>query len=145
LTAAVEALRRRERTVDETRSWLLERGFDRDPAEEAVAELIELGELDDERFAAAFATDKRDLAGWGSERILATLRGRGVDPAVAEAACAEPREAELERAARQLAARAEELEDDGGRGRALAYLTRRGYEYELAYDAIRLAMRDRAA
>ena len=54
-----------------------------------MAELIELGELDDERFAFAFAEDKRELAGWGAERIEAALLDRGLDRALAERACAE--------------------------------------------------------
>ena len=33
------------------------------------------------------------------------------------------------------------LAEDADRARALGYLTRRGYEYEIAYEAIRLAAR----
>ncbi|MEZ5073663.1 MAG: regulatory protein RecX [Solirubrobacterales bacterium] len=143
LGKALGALRRRERSVAEVHRWLRERGCDDELAEEAVAELVELGELDDERFAHAYAADKRELAGWGPQRIAAALTERGVGTALAERAAAEPREDELERAIRLIAARGEDLDDDRGRARALSHLTRRGYEYELAYEAVRRAERDR--
>lgn len=142
LTAGLAANQRRERTVAELRAWLRERGIDDEVVELALAELIDLGELDDERFAFAFAEDKRDLAGWGAERIEAALIDRGLDRGLVDRACTERREAQLDRAAAQLRSRGESLEGDRQRARALSYLTRRGYEYELAYDAIRAVERD---
>lgn len=139
LAAALAALRRRERTVAELRAWQLGRGVEGELAEAVIAELLELGELNDPRFASAFAADKRDLAGWGSERIAASLRERGIAAELVERACAEERDAELERAVRQLDARGGVGDSDAERSRALAFLTRRGYGYELAYDAIRAA------
>lgn len=141
LSAALGTLSRRELTVEEMRGWLLERDFSPALADEVITELGELGELDDERFALGFAADKRDLAGWGSARIAGALLNRGLEPNLVERACAEEREAQVERAAEQLACRGYDLGADPQRARALAFLTRRGYEYELAYDAIRLAER----
>ena len=48
--------------------------------EAAVARLTEIGELDDERFARRYAEDKRELRGWGAERIREALASRGVAP-----------------------------------------------------------------
>lgn len=143
LGKALGALRRRERTSAELHRWLRERDCDDELAAGVVAGLIELGGLDDERFAYAYAADKRELSGWGARRIAAALTERGIAVALAERAAAEPREDELERAARLIAARGESLADDRGRARALAHLTRRGYGYELAYEAVRRAERDR--
>ena len=137
LRAAIAALRRRERTVAELHAWLCDRGTDEELAGEVVAELVEIGELDDERFAHAFAEDKRALSGWGAERIEAALVDRGLGRSLAERAASEPRDAQLERAAELLRRRDDDLMDEAARARALGYLTRRGYEYELAYDAIR--------
>lgn len=142
LAKALGALRRRERTSAELHRWLRERGCDDELAEQAVAELVELGELDDERFAYAYAADKRELSGWGAQRIAVALIERGIGTALAEQAAAEPREDELERAVRLIAARGADLDDDRGRARALAHLTRRGYGYELAYEAVRRAEGD---
>lgn len=142
LTAALGSLSRRERTVEEMREWLLERGFAPELVGEAIGQLVELGELDDQRFAFAFAADKRDLAGWGSERIAQGLLDRGLSRDLVERASAEEREAQVRRAAEQLAQRGGGLDAERERSRALAFLTRRGYDYELAYDAIRLAERE---
>ena len=143
LNKAIGALRRRERTSAELHAWLGERGIDEDLVEEVIAELVEVGELDDERFAHAYAEDKRALSGWGSERIEAALAERGLGRSLAERAASEPREAQLERAVAALERRGEDLSEESGRTRALSFLTRRGFEYELAYDAIREAERAR--
>ncbi len=142
---ALVALRRRERTAAELHGWLRERGVAGETAEEVVAELVEIGELDDERFAFAYAADKRELAGWGTHRIAAALRERGVGDALADRAAEEPREDELGRAVELVRGKGEDLGDDKGCARSLALLTRRGYERELAYEAVRRARRDASA
>lgn len=134
---ALGALRRRERASVELHRWLIERGVDDALAEEVIAELVEIGELDDERFAHAYARDKRELSGWGANRIMAALLERGIGHALAERAAAESHEAALTRAVELLRERGEDLGDERARGRALSHLTRRGYDYELAYEAIR--------
>jgi SOS response regulatory protein OraA/RecX len=101
------------------------------------------GALDDARFAECFATDKRDLAGWGEERIAAALIERGVERGLAERAAAEGFSDQVGRAAQLLTQRGEPLADDGARSRALGFLTRRGFTYEVAYDAIRGQSRGR--
>ena len=139
---AVRALSRKERTVAELRSWLTEREVDPAEAEETIERLIEMDQLDDERYASLFAEDKRELFGWGPGRIREALIERGVARQTAEAATGGASHSELaERAADLLARRGGELSDDSGRGKALAFLSRRGYELEVAYDAVRLAER----
>jgi SOS response regulatory protein OraA/RecX len=138
---ALAALRRRERTAAELHGWLLARGYGEELAAAAVAELVEVRALDDERFAFAYAADKRELAGWGAHRIAAALRERGIGAALAERAAGEAREDELERAVELVRRKGEDLEDDRGCARSLALLTRRGYEHELAYEAVRRARR----
>jgi len=139
LGKALAALRRRERSCAELYEWLRERGYGPETCEETVSELTELGELDDERFAFAFAQDKRDLSGWGAERITATLAGRGIGRPLAERAAAEPRESELARAIELARERGEDLADESARARVHSFLARRGFDYELSYDAVRSA------
>ena len=141
LLAALGTLNRRERTEAELRTWLRERGTSEDAIEYAIATLIETGDVNDERYAFTFADDKRDLAGWGRERIAGTLCERGIAAELIERCCVEERETQLARAVEQLLKRGDDLSDDRGRARALAFLSRRGYEYEIAYDAIRGAGR----
>jgi regulatory protein len=142
---AVAALRRKERTTHELAGWLEERGCEPSDVEAAISALTEFGELDDERFARRFAEDKRELRGWGPERIAAALHGRGLpDHLVAAALAPDSPEEQIRRASVLLARRVEPLATDAERNRALSYLTRRGYDYEIAYEAIRSVARDAA-
>jgi regulatory protein len=139
---ALAGLRRKERTNAELTAWLERRGYGAEEIEVAIDRLTEVGELDDERFARRYAEDKRELRGWGAERIREALLARGVEPFLAEAAVeSDSREAQVGRARDLLAGRGQRLAKDADRARALGYLTRRGYEYEVAYEAIRLAGR----
>ena len=136
LALALRALAQKERSVAELGEWLRGRGVAGDEAEEVVDHLIAIGTLDDERFAARFAEDKRELSGWGSERIRAALLERGIDRADVEAALAKDDD-ELARAEQLLGERQIDLTDERGRARALGLLARRGYEAEVAYEAVR--------
>lgn len=138
LEAALRALGHRERSIAELAGWLSARGFDDDEVEAAVSELIEIGALDDERFARAFSEDKRELRGWGPERIAGALLERGVDQGLIDRYCAsEDHGQQVERARALLRERGGGLGDDRARARALGFLTRRGYDYEVAYAAVR--------
>lgn len=135
---AVGALNSKERTIAELSDWLAQRDVEPAEVEETVARLVELGELDDARFAHRYAEDKRELRGWGAERIREALLGRGIDSHLVEAAVgAETHGDQVERAVGLLARRAEPLEHERDRARALAYLARRGYDSDAAYEAIR--------
>jgi regulatory protein len=139
---ALAALRRRERATAELGAWLATRGYGSEEIEATIGRLTEVGELDDERFARRYAEDKRELRGWGAERIREALASRGIPPAQVESALeADSHGAQVERASDLLAQRGQPLDADADRARALGYLTRRGYEYEVAYEAIRLAAR----
>jgi regulatory protein len=136
---AYRAVGARDRTVAELRTFLERKRVEPAAIEDAVAALIEAGFLDDARYARQFAEDKRSLERWGSERIARDLRKRGVEPDLVEAALAtQDRTAELETALLLLGARfPEPPTDDRGRDRAWSLLVRRGYEPELAYEAVR--------
>ena len=110
--------------------------------EEAIALLAEAGAIDDASFARRYAEDKRELAGWGPDRIERSLAARGVAPEHIEAAIGgEDEVRQLERATALLSLRATGLRSDRERERALALLVRRGYSLDLAYDAVRSAER----
>ena len=139
---AIGALGRKERTRAELAGWLAARDVPADEVETTIERLTEAGELDDERFARRYAEDKRELRGWGPERIREALAAKGLPPdLVSRALGAESREAEIERASALLRRRGGPLADDADRARALAFLTRRGYDYEAAYEAVRAARR----
>jgi regulatory protein len=132
------AVGHRERTVAELRTFLERKRVEPEAIDEAVAELRQSGFLDDARYAQRFAADKRELDRWGSERIARELHRRGIAPDLIEAAVADrSREAELQTALLVLEQRAPSLHDDRERDRAWRLLVRRGYEPELAYEAVR--------
>lgn len=109
---------------------------------EVLALLAEAGAVDDESFARRYAEDKRELAGWGSERIRAALERRGVGREHVDAALAgDDDELQLERATSLIAARGLTCASERDRDRALGLLVRRGYPLELAYEAVRRAER----
>ena len=137
-------LNRGERTVGQVRAQLERKGVAPETVEACLASLREQGYLDDGRFALMFVHDKRELQGWGSERIRRGLAERGVDPDLAETALTRHEhewaggETELERALELLRRRfpippCERRERD----RALGALIRKGFDSELAVDALR--------
>ena len=139
LEVAYRHLARRDRSEAEVRRHLAHRGIEPAALEAAVDRLADEGHLDDGRFARRFAADRRELDGWGSERIGAALRAAGVAPEHLAAALAERSDDEELRAAvaflrRRLGA---PPADDRERQRALALLVRRGYRLDLAYEAVR--------
>jgi regulatory protein len=141
--AALGALERKERTAHELALWLKGRGFGMEEIEAALRTLFETEVLDDERFARRYAEDKRELSGWGPERIREALLKRGVTIDTIEAALAvDSHGDQLVRAREILIRRARPLEDSADRQRALEYLARRGYDYEIAYEAVRSASPD---
>ncbi len=140
--SGVAALRRKERTTLELTEWLRRRGHAEGDIATAVSRLADAGELDDERFARRYAEDKRSLRDWGPERIREALAARGIPPAAIERALdGESGQEQIERASALLGKRGQPLAEDADRARALGFLTRRGYDYDVAYEAVRLAAR----
>ena len=144
LEVAYRQLGRRDRTVAELRWYLRRRELDPAGIEGALAVLIEQGYLDDARYAQRFAEDRRTLDGWGAERIARRLEEAGVAPEDIAAALADHGDDDELHAALTLLRRrlTRPPADDRDRERALGLLVRRGYELELAYDAVRAFERE---
>ena len=139
LDLAYRYLSRRDRTVAEVRRHLEAKRCEPAAIDGAVAELSEAGYLDDAGYAQRFAEDRRALDGWGAERIARKLAAVGVDGEIIAAACEGRDHAEELDAAVVLLRRRfrEPPETDRDRERALGMLVRKGYDLELAYDAVR--------
>ena len=87
---AWRSLNKRDRTVNEVGGMLLGKRVEPAVADQVVTELIELGYLNDARYAERFAEDRRRLDAWGSDRIARRLRELGVDQESIEAAVGRP-------------------------------------------------------
>jgi regulatory protein len=121
---------------------LADREVDEAAIEDVIALLAEAGAIDDAGFARRYAEDKRQLAGWGPDRIARALQGRGVARELIEAALeGDDESAQLDRAVGLLADRGLNCDTERERERALGLLVRRGFPLELAYEAVRAASR----
>ncbi len=139
LDLAFRYLTRRDRTVLEMRRYLEGKRVEPEAIERALEQLAREGFLDDARFAQVFADDKRLLEEWGADRIERRLLTLGVPQAIArDAVATRDREGELEAAGALLRRRFPALDDDPReQRRAYGVLVRKGYDQELAWDAIR--------
>jgi regulatory protein len=138
LAIAYPYLNSRERTQDEMRAHLRRKGIDPQDVERSIQALTGRGHLDDVRFARLFVQDKRELDGWGGARIRQALRSRGIDAELVQAVLgADDGDSEIERALAVLRRRfptpARERRE---RERALGLLLRKGYDPDLAIEAI---------
>ncbi|HWE10254.1 MAG TPA: RecX family transcriptional regulator [Solirubrobacteraceae bacterium] len=143
LDVAYALINRRDRSVSEVRAQLERKGMAEPVREAAVRTLSEQGFLDDERFARLFVADKRELEQWGNERIRRGLLARGIERELADAALThagvqeDDVQSELDRALALLRRRFPHPPEDGReRERALGVLLRKGYESELALEAL---------
>jgi regulatory protein len=128
----------RDRSVAELRNYLEGKRVEPELIDEVVSELERTHVLDDAHYAERFAEDRRTLSGWGPERIEQDLTRRGIAPELIEPALARrSREDELAAAQSVLCERFAALNDDRMRNRAWQLLIRRGFDAELAYDAVR--------
>jgi regulatory protein len=146
LDLAYRYLGHRDRTVAEVRERLTAEGIEPEVLEAALEELAHLGYLDDARYAQRFVEDRRSIDAWGAERIERRLLAVGVDPGLIAAALGEQGAGEeLEAALAVLRRRfAQPPSHDRERDRALGLLVRKGYQLELAYDAVRAFEREAA-
>jgi regulatory protein len=130
-------INRRERTVAEVREHLARSGVEPGPAQEAIDELLATGALDDARFARLFVEDKRTLEQWGSDRIRRGLAARGIERELIETALTDQAGDDLDSAVALLGRRfPAPPRERRERERALGVLVRKGYEYELAAEAL---------
>jgi regulatory protein len=136
---AWRALNRRDRTVAELARLLAGKRVEPATIETVIAELLEQSYLDDARYAKRFAEDRRRLSAWGAERIERRLAALGVDrELIAEAVGEQAADEELEAAVALLRRRfPDPPATTRDRDRALGVLVRKGYELELAHDALR--------
>jgi regulatory protein len=137
-------LNRRDRTQAEVRRRLTSDGIEAAVIEQAIGTLIDQSLLDDARFARLFTQDKRELEHWGSDRIRRTLLDRGIDRELVDGTLrAEAEGTELDRAVALLRRRFPvPPQERRERDRALGVMVRKGYDGELALDALAAYARD---
>ena len=160
MAAAAALLASRPWTVADIRRRLTAMGYQTGLVESTVTRLIELGYLDDQRYAAAWIASRDRSRPRGSTALRRELRRKGIEPAVIEGALAEREKAtrgedtpdgseapeqagDLAAAVRLLERRAAALarEPDLRKRRQKAYglLARNGFDPEVCVAAISAA------
>jgi regulatory protein len=89
LAWAVKLLASRARSTGELRERLRRRAEGDADVEAVLAQLKELGYLDDRNFAESYATARRQERRSGARRVVRDLRARRVPPSIAEGAVRE--------------------------------------------------------
>lgn len=127
----------RERSVFEVRTRLTEDGYLPRTIETLLDRLVDVGLVDDARFAGVYVRTKRS-AGWGRRRVARGLADAGIDDDVAVHAMAEdlPPDGELERALGVISTRT--LRTVSDRERALRKLLTRGFDFDAAKKAVNI-------
>lgn len=141
-TTAMNYVAHRARTEYEVRQKLYRSGTDEATAEQAVERLRDLGYLDDEAYARAYARGRFKSKGHGPQRVRSDLRRRGIEAPLVEAAVEEafnPDEV-LEAARTQAAKRWPRLQREADpykrRNKLFDFLLRRGFSYDVARQAV---------
>jgi regulatory protein len=144
LDLAYRYLGHRDRTAVEVRRHLESKRVEPATIDAALAELGDQGYVDDARYARRFAEDRRTLDAWGADRIERKLLQAGVEPELVAAALADQDDqGELGAAVSLLRRRFREApSSDRDRERALGVLVRKGYDLDVAYDAVRAFERE---
>jgi len=140
---ALALLRRKDRSEAELRRALASAGHGAEVVEAILKKCRGWGYLDDRRLAERLVSDGIELKHLGPARIKRQLRERGLDPALGESvreqiAGEEP--SLVERAVAALASKRKSyarLEPEVARRRMIAFLERRGFEF----DTIRKALK----
>lgn len=125
----------RERSTRELERRLVDDGYPAGIAREVVSRFVELGLVDDARFAGLWARS-RALAGYGASRIVRELREKGVAPEMIEDAVSEVvgGDSEGQRARALIGDRPPQSAQD--RERLIRKLVRRGFTFSVALGAV---------
>ena len=140
LEKAIAQLAARARTEKEIIDCLLKNAYPEDTIAKVMARLHDAGYINDAEFAAQWIA-ARTTRGLGTRRIRMELRQKGVDQTQIDHALASVEDEELLGAAVKAAqkfSRGKDLSSPADRQKVLAALARRGYDYSIAKEAIRI-------
>ena len=135
---AEELLNRRDYSSSELSAKLREAGYHPSVADEVVARFVEVGLLDDGRFAELFARSKA-VAGWGRIKIERELARRGVDATQLEGWPSGYLEEDESETAFALASR-RRLSGKNDFQKLVRFLCGRGFPMGVAMDAAKRAL-----
>ncbi len=122
--------------LDKLRKW----GISEDHANDMLALLVEEGFVDEQRFANAFCHDKFEFNSWGKQKIKAEIYTHQLDPKAVDSALSKISEEDYFERILSLAQKKwislEATETSKRQQKTLAYLTSKGFEQNLIWEAI---------
>jgi len=134
-----------ERCHSEVRNKLYELGFTTPEVERQLADLIETGVLNEERFARAFAGGKFRMLNWGREKIKKQLKLRKISDYCIKKAMTEISPDAYDETLKKLAfKKTKEIKGDRSllsrKSKLYRYLVQKGYERDLVSDIIKVCL-----
>lgn len=140
---AVHFLSFRPRSEAEMRRYLATRGVGDADADDVVDRLVRIGYLDDHAFAQAWVASRNRLRPRGAQALRYELQQKGIHPDIIRAVLAELEPAELAyAAARPQAERWRQLDARSFRQKMGAFLSRRGFAYDVIRPTIDRLLRE---
>lgn len=144
---ALRLLSIRPRSVREISDRLARKGFERTAVEAVVADLAELGLLDDRKFARDWIENRQHFRPTGAVRLRQELFVKGIDREIADQAVREYKnDADEFPAALDLARRKQKLfrklDADTAKRRLAGFLARRGYESSIVSKVLKELLKE---
>lgn len=130
-----------ERSHSEARNKLYELGCSTSEVEEYIAELIEKGTLNEERFAKAYARGKFILKQWGKQKIIQQLKLKKISAYCIKKALSEIDETAYKKTAKKLSDKKwDELRKERSpvsrKSNLYKYMVQKGYETGMVNNII---------
>lgn len=147
LKSAEQALRllmnmaaRAERSSGDALRLMKRWGVDDNDAQRVLQRLIAERFIDDSRYAAAFVREKINLSGWGSYKIVAALRRKGVDNRIIENVLSQYGSVDMEERLQGLLEKkiktVKYRDTSDLRAKLFRFAASRGYDYSTAMQAV---------
>jgi regulatory protein len=131
---------RAERSSGDALRLMKRWGVDDNDAQRVLQRLIAERFIDDSRYAAAFVREKINLSGWGSYKIVAALRRKGVDNRIIENALFQYGSVDMEERLQGLLEKkiktVKYRDTSDLRAKLFRFAASRGYDYSTAMQAV---------
>ncbi len=140
LSSLMRTCARAERSSGDARKSMARWAVDPSAREGILQKLIADKFIDDERYSRAYIREKTNLSGWGSRKIAAALRAKGIATEIFSPLLADlDKDSLAERLSAKLTRKATTVKGESTyekRGKLLRYGLSLGYDYQMVMDSI---------
>ena len=147
LASLMRLCSRAEKSSGDARRLMARWGVAASEREGVLSKLIEMRFIDDSRFAAAYVRDRSRFGGWGTYKIRAGLKAKGVSEEVIKEALAQLTEdnsaEQLLRQVERKAPKVKAANDYELKTKLIRFALSRGFEYDTVLAVVEQFMKDR--